>query len=65
MPACQASKPLRELAVYQQRVVGRRLAILVLPTNNWPTIRFKAGEIAAKVAMLKPGDFVELSWLNP
>lgn len=50
---------------YQQKVVGRKLAILVLPTNDWPTIRSKAGEIAAKVATLKPGDFVELSWLNP
>ena len=26
---------------YQQRVVGRKLAILVLPTNDWPTIRSK------------------------
>ena len=24
---------------YQQQVVGRKLAILVLPTNDWPTIR--------------------------
>ena len=50
---------------YQQKVVGRKLAILVLPTNDWPTIRAKSGEIAATVATLKPGDFVELSWLNP
>ena len=50
---------------YQQKVAGRKLAILVLPTNDWPTIRSKTAEIAAKVASLKPGDFVELSWLNP
>jgi predicted nuclease of predicted toxin-antitoxin system len=50
---------------YQQRVLGRKLAILVLPTNDWPTIRSKGAEIAAKVATLKPGDFVELDWSNP
>ena len=49
---------------YQQQVVGTRLAILVLPTNDWPTIRSKGAEIAAKVATLKPGDFVELDWSN-
>jgi hypothetical protein len=48
---------------YQQNVAGRILAVLVLPTNNWATIRLKAGEIAAKVAALKPGDFVELAWI--
>ena len=49
---------------YQQQVVGRKLAILVLPTNDWPTIRSKGAEVAAKVATLKPGDFVELDWSN-
>ena len=47
---------------YQQPVVGRKLAILVLATNDWPTIRAKGEEIAARVATLKPGDFVELDW---
>jgi nitrogenase molybdenum-iron protein alpha/beta subunit len=47
---------------YQQSVAGRKIAILVLPTNDWPLIRTKADEIAAKVAGLKPGDFVELVW---
>src|SRR5271154_4596105 len=47
---------------YQQKVIGRKLAILVLLTNDWATIRLKAGEVAAKVAVLKPGDFVELTW---
>jgi len=47
---------------YQQNIAGRKLAILVLPTNDWPTIRLHTDEIAAKVAALKPGDFVELKW---
>ena len=50
---------------HQQQVVGRKIAILVLPTNDWPTIRSKAAEIAVKVPTLKPGDFVELDWSNP
>ena len=50
---------------HQQRVTGRRLAILVLPTNDWPTIRSRGAEIAAKTATLKPGDFVELDWSTP
>jgi hypothetical protein len=47
---------------YQQNIAGRKLAILVLPTNDWPTILPHADEIAAKVALLKLGDFVELNW---
>ena len=44
----------------QQNIAGRKLAILVLPTNDWPTLRRMADKIAAKVAALKPGDFVEM-----
>jgi hypothetical protein len=35
----------------------------VLPTKDWAAIWLKAGEIAAQVAELKPGDFVELNWI--
>ena len=45
---------------YQQNIAGRKLAILVLPTNDWPTLRRMADKIAAKVAALKQGDFVEM-----
>jgi len=31
--------------------------------NDWPAIRAKGGEIATKVAELKPGDFVEMNWI--
>jgi predicted nuclease of predicted toxin-antitoxin system len=50
---------------YQQQVVGRKLAILLLPTNDWPTIRSKGAEVAARIATLKPGAFVELDWPSP
>jgi hypothetical protein len=47
---------------YQQNMAGRRLAILVLPINDWPTIRVHSIEISDKVVALKRGDFIELIW---
>jgi hypothetical protein len=49
---------------YQQNVAERTLAILVLPTNDWPELRSNSSQIAAKLAALKPGDFVELTWYH-
>jgi hypothetical protein len=46
---------------YEQNVAGRGLAILVLPTNDWPILRRLGDKIAARVATLKPGDLVEMS----
>jgi len=45
---------------YQQNIAGRKLSILVLPTNDWPMLKRMGDKIAAKVAALKPGDFVEM-----
>ena len=45
---------------YQQRVIGRKIAILILPTNNWPTIRTKGTHIAEQASKLQPGDFLEV-----
>ena len=44
----------------QQNLSGRRLAILVLPTTSWPTIRTHANQIVGALDALRPGDFVEL-----
>jgi hypothetical protein len=61
-PQFDAFLPTDQNLKYQQNIAGRKLAILVLSTNDWPTIRTKTDEIAAKVAELKPGDFIELNW---
>jgi hypothetical protein len=45
---------------YQQNLLDRRLAILVLPTTSWPTIQRHLEEVSAAVNALKPGDFVEV-----
>jgi hypothetical protein len=47
---------------YQQNLMGRRLAILVLPTTSWPRIRAHAGELIAAVNELQPGEFRQLSF---
>lgn len=47
---------------YQQNLSGRRIAILVLPTNDWPALRLHTDAISARVDQLQPGDFVELEW---
>jgi hypothetical protein len=47
---------------YQQNLVGRRLAILVLPTTSWRQIRTHQPKIVAAVARLRPGEVVELQF---
>jgi len=45
---------------YQQNLVDRKLAILVLPTTSWPRIQAHIEQIMVAVDALSPGDFVEL-----
>jgi hypothetical protein len=49
---------------YQQNFTGRRLAILVLPTTSWPEIQKHTTKVSDAVSALKPGDFIELSFLD-
>lgn len=43
----------------QQNMKGRKLAILVLPTTNWPRLRTVANAIAGFAATLRPGEIRE------
>jgi hypothetical protein len=46
---------------YQQNLAGRRLALLVLSTNDWTHVRqFKALVVSA-VASIQAGAYVELN----
>ena len=47
---------------YQQNISGRNLAILVLPTTNWPELRRHEAGIVAAIDPLRPGDLVELEF---
>ena len=45
---------------HQQNLAGRRIAILVLPTTSWPRLQSITREIAAAIASLKPGQYLEV-----
>jgi hypothetical protein len=47
---------------YQQNLAKRRIAILVLPTTNWPEIQLHQTEIATDVSQMKPGTYRALNW---
>jgi hypothetical protein len=47
---------------YQQNLGSFRLAILVLPTTNWPELRVHQAVIAAAINALQSGDIVELKF---
>ena len=43
---------------YQQNLTGRRIALLVLSTNNWSLVKAHITEIAAAIEATTPGSFV-------
>ena len=45
---------------YQQNLSGRRLAIVVLPTNNLPAVLRLAPKVIEALAKIQPGDFIEI-----
>ena len=45
---------------YQQNLTGRRLGIVVLPSNKLRVLRTIAPDIRRTLDALKPGDYVEL-----
>ena len=45
---------------YQQSLVGRRLAIIVLLSGAWPYAESRIEEIRAAVAEVRPGEFKEV-----
>lgn len=47
---------------YQQNRVGRRIAIMVLPTTSWPRIRRHLDEVTAAVRTMGVGTYLELRW---
>jgi len=47
---------------YQQNLSGRKLAILVLPTNRWAELRLHPEEVLAAVSSIRPGEYREIIW---
>lgn len=46
---------------YQQNLSGRKIAILILPTNRLPVLRTMFVAIASEVSQAMPGDFREIA----
>ena len=49
----------RELS-YQQNLTGRKMALVVLSTNNWSFIKEGIGEIMAAIDAAAPGSYTEV-----
>lgn len=45
---------------YQQNLANRRIAILVLMHNDWPSVRLRAAAILEELNRLQPGDYREI-----
>ena len=45
---------------YQQNLAGRRIAVVVLSTPQWPTVRLHVAKIAGAVDAVTPGSYVEV-----
>ncbi len=45
---------------FQQNLTGRKLAIVVLSSNHWPTLRLNAGRIAMAVDFAQVGQVVRV-----
>jgi len=48
----------QELA-YQQNLAGRKMAVLVLSTNNWGFVKAGIAEIVAAINAVTPGSYTE------
>jgi hypothetical protein len=45
---------------YQQNLTGRKMAVLVLSTNNWDLVKAGFAEIRAAIEAVTPGSFSEV-----
>jgi hypothetical protein len=45
---------------YQQNLEGRRIALVVLSTPQWPIVKLYANKIAAVVNAVAAGSYVEI-----
>ncbi len=51
--------------VYQQNQKARRIGLIVLSTNHWPTLRGNVERIASAIEGLDKGGFYFLRLVNP
>lgn len=46
---------------YQQNLTGRRIALVVLSTPQWPIVKLHLEKIAAAVNAATPGSYIEVN----
>lgn len=46
---------------YQQNLAGRKIAIVVLGTSQWPVLRLHVHQVAAVVNAATPGSYTEVA----
>jgi hypothetical protein len=46
---------------YQQNFEGRRIALVVLSTPQWPVVKLRLEKIAAAVNSATPGSYIEVN----
>lgn len=46
---------------YQQNLLGRRLAVVVLSTTSWPRIRAVVGKVVEALDSATSGSYIEIS----
>jgi hypothetical protein len=49
---------------YQQNPAGRKIAVVVLSTPQWPVVRLHVAKIVAAVNAATPGSYVEVQILS-
>jgi predicted nuclease of predicted toxin-antitoxin system len=45
---------------YQQNLQGRKIAILLLSTNHWPTLKNRVALVQTSLDAIQPGEFVRV-----
>jgi hypothetical protein len=50
---------------YQQNVSGRRLSLVVVSTNHWPTLRGSIGLIVEALGLVTSGSYHEVAIKQP
>jgi hypothetical protein len=45
---------------YQQNLKGRKMALVVLSTNNWSSVKAHAGRIVAAINAATPSNYTEV-----
>jgi hypothetical protein len=43
---------------YQQNLKGRKIAVLLLSSNHWPTLKYSSSVVQAAMDKIKPGEFL-------